>query len=128
MAAALGLVVTLPSIVASAANTIIRRLLPGGNIECTVSQIGLFQANLAIDARQAPTEPDRPGQRIVKLPHCRITYRPEDNQSTMGAYVGKTAYDERLQHGVMVDFHYADGKDYQPSNEAVRAMRPASAN
>lgn len=64
----------------------------------------------------------------VDIPFGRITYRPEDNQSTMGAYVGKTAYDERLQHGVMVDFHYADGKDYQPSNEAVRAMRPASAN
>ena len=76
MAAALGLVVALPSVVASAANTVIRRLLPGGVVECTVSQIGLFQANLAIDARQTPTEPDRPGRRIVKLPHCRITYRP----------------------------------------------------
>ncbi|HOG49807.1 MAG TPA: YdbH domain-containing protein [Lentisphaeria bacterium] len=76
MATALGLVIALPSIVASAANSIIRNLLPGGVIECTVSQIGLFQANLAIDARQAPTQPDQPGQRIVKLPHCRITYRP----------------------------------------------------
>ncbi|NLE55635.1 MAG: hypothetical protein GX617_11905, partial [Lentisphaerae bacterium] len=40
MATALGLVIALPSIVASAANSIIRRLLPGGVIECTVSQIG----------------------------------------------------------------------------------------
>ncbi|MDD4097353.1 MAG: YdbH domain-containing protein [Lentisphaeria bacterium] len=76
MALCLGLVVALPSVVAGAANNIIRRMLPGGVIECTVSQISLFQANLAIDARQASTEPDRPGQRVVKLPHCRITYRP----------------------------------------------------
>jgi branched-chain amino acid transport system substrate-binding protein len=59
----------------------------------------------------------------VDIPFGRITYRPEDNQSTMGAYVGKTAYDAKLQHGVMVDFHYADGKDYQPSAAEVRQLR-----
>ena len=61
----------------------------------------------------------------VDIPFGRITYRPEDNQSTMGAYVGRTAYDARRGHGVMVDFHYADGQDYQPTAAEVRKLRPA---
>ena len=32
-----------------------------------------------------------------------------------------------MKRGVMVDFYYADGKDYQPSDEAVKKLRPASA-
>ena len=56
-----------------------------------------------------------------------ITYRPQDHQSTMGAYVGKTTYSKELQRGVMVDFYYADGKDYQPSDAEVKKLRPASA-
>lgn len=64
----------------------------------------------------------------VATPFGRITYRAQDQQSTMGAYVGKTAYDARLGHGVLVDYRYADGKDYQPSDEAVKKLRPASAD
>ena len=63
----------------------------------------------------------------VDTPFGRITYRPQDHQSTMGAYVGKTAYDEKLKHGVLVDYHYADGKDYQPTDEEVKKLRPAAA-
>ncbi len=40
----------------------------------------------------------------------------------MGAYVGRTAV--RDGKGVMVDWHYADGKDYLPSDEAVKRLRP----
>lgn len=64
----------------------------------------------------------------VDTPFGRITYRAQDHQSTMGAYVGKTAYDARLGHGVLVDYRYADGKDYQPSDEDVKKLRPAAAN
>lgn len=64
----------------------------------------------------------------VATPFGRITYRAQDHQATMGAYVGKTAYDARLGHGVLVDYRYADGKDYQPSDEAVKKLRPASAD
>lgn len=63
----------------------------------------------------------------VDTPWGQITYRPQDNQSTMGAYVGKTTYSKDMKRGVMVDFYYADGKDYQPTDEAVKKLRPASA-
>ena len=41
----------------------------------------------------------------------------------MGAYVGRTAVKDGK--GVMVDWRYADGKDYLPDDEVVRKMRPA---
>jgi branched-chain amino acid transport system substrate-binding protein len=63
----------------------------------------------------------------VDTPFGRITYRAQDHQSTMGAYVGKTAYDEKAKRGVMVNYRYADGKDYQPSDAEVKTLRPASA-
>ncbi|QNN57370.1 ABC transporter substrate-binding protein [Diaphorobacter ruginosibacter] len=63
----------------------------------------------------------------VETPFGRITYRAQDHQSTMGAYIGKTAYDQKLGRGVLVNYHYADGKDYQPSDEEVKKLRPASA-
>lgn len=63
----------------------------------------------------------------VNTPWGPITYRPQDNQSTMGAYVGKTAYSKDMKRGIMTDFYYADGKDYQPTDEAVKKLRPASA-
>ncbi|GGH66598.1 branched-chain amino acid ABC transporter substrate-binding protein [Comamonas phosphati] len=64
----------------------------------------------------------------VDTPFGRITYRAQDHQATMGAYVGKTAYDAKLGHGVLVDYRYADGKDYQPSDEEVKKLRPAAAD
>ncbi len=55
----------------------------------------------------------------------KFTFRAIDHQSTMGAYVGRT----KLVNGkgVMVDWFYADGADYLPSDEEVRKMRPADA-
>lgn len=63
----------------------------------------------------------------VNTPWGPITYRAQDNQSTMGAYVGKTTYSKDLQRGIMTDFYYADGKDFQPSDAQVKQLRPASA-
>jgi branched-chain amino acid transport system substrate-binding protein len=51
-----------------------------------------------------------------------ITYRKIDHQSTMGAYVGYTAL--RDGKGVMVDWKYADGKNYLPTDAEVMKMRP----
>jgi branched-chain amino acid transport system substrate-binding protein len=51
-----------------------------------------------------------------------IEYRASDHQSTMGAYVGKTAI--RDGKGVMVDWRYADGANYLPPDDVARAMRP----
>jgi len=59
----------------------------------------------------------------VDTPFGRVTFRALDHQSTMGAYVGKTAV--RDGKGVMVDWRYADGKDYLPSDDVVRKLRPA---
>ena len=60
----------------------------------------------------------------VKTPFGPITYRAQDHQSTMGAYVGKTA--QRDGKGVMVDFTYQDGGKFQPSDEEVKKLRPAA--
>lgn len=51
-----------------------------------------------------------------------ITFRKIDHQSTMGAFVGRTAL--RDGKGVMIEWKYADGKDYLPSDAEVRKMRP----
>ena len=58
---------------------------------------------------------------VVDTPFGKIMYRPEDHQSTMGAFVGKTKNEGGK--GVMVDYRYLDGAKYQPSNEAVKKMR-----
>ena len=55
-------------------------------------------------------------------PFGPVTFRAIDHQSTMGAYVGRTAVKDGK--GVMVDWKYADGKDYLPSDADVRKMRP----
>jgi len=59
----------------------------------------------------------------VPTPFGRITYRPEDNQSTMGGYVGRTKNEGGK--GVMVDYRYLDGAKFQPSADEVKKMRPA---
>jgi branched-chain amino acid transport system substrate-binding protein len=59
----------------------------------------------------------------VDTPFGKITYRALDHQSTMGAFVGRTAL--RDGKGVMVDWKYANGADYLPSDDWVRAHRPA---
>lgn len=51
-----------------------------------------------------------------------VHFRKIDHQSTMGAYVGYTAL--RDGKGIMVDWSYADGKDYLPSDAEVLQMRP----
>lgn len=60
----------------------------------------------------------------VDTPVGRITYREQDHQSTMGAFVGKTTV--RDGEGVMVDWSYRDGANYLPSDEEVARLRPAS--
>jgi branched-chain amino acid transport system substrate-binding protein len=59
----------------------------------------------------------------VDTPFGKITYRPEDHQSTMGAFVGKTKNEGGK--GVMVDYRFLDGAKYQPTNEQVKKLRAA---
>jgi len=57
----------------------------------------------------------------VDSPTGPFTFRAIDHQSTMGAYVGRTALKDG--RGIMVNWRYADGADYMPSDAEVRAMR-----
>jgi branched-chain amino acid transport system substrate-binding protein len=52
-----------------------------------------------------------------------ITFRAGDHQSTMGAWIGKTALKDG--HGVMVDWQYHDGKAYLPPEADAAKLRPA---
>ena len=51
-----------------------------------------------------------------------IIFRKIDHQATMGAFVGRTALKDGK--GVMVNWKYADGKDYLPGDDEVKQMRP----
>ena len=56
-------------------------------------------------------------------PFGSISFRPLDHQSTMGAFVGRTAVKDGK--GVMVDWRYVNGKDALPPDDEVKRMRPA---
>ncbi len=60
----------------------------------------------------------------VDSPTGPFTFRAQDHQSTMGAYVGRTALEDGK--GVMVDWRYADGEGYLPSDEEIKRLRPGS--
>lgn len=55
-------------------------------------------------------------------PFGEITFRKIDHQSTLGAFVGKTA--QKDGKGVMVDASYKKGSDYLPSDAEVEKLRP----
>ena len=54
-------------------------------------------------------------------PFGPIVWRPIDHQSTMGAYVGQLAQKDGL--GVMVNWRFADGANFQPPLEVIKAIR-----
>jgi len=60
----------------------------------------------------------------VETPFGRITYRAEDHQSTMGAFVGRTKNEGGK--GVMAEARYIDGARVLPGADEVRKMRPAN--
>ncbi len=57
----------------------------------------------------------------MQTPFGQVTWRPVDHQSTMGAYVGQLA--KKGGKGAMVNWRYADGAKYQPSDQEIRALR-----
>ncbi|HEY0877242.1 MAG TPA: ABC transporter substrate-binding protein [Zeimonas sp.] len=62
----------------------------------------------------------------LESPFGPMTYRKVDHQSTMGAYVGRTAL--RDGKGVMVDYRYIDGASVLPDVEETRKLRSADAD
>jgi len=59
----------------------------------------------------------------LMTPFGRITYRAEDHQSTLGAFVGITKNDNGK--GTMVDYRFLDGAKFLPSEAEVRKVRAA---
>ena len=57
----------------------------------------------------------------MQTPFGQIVWRAADHQSTMGAYVGQLA--KKSGEGSMVNWRFADGVDYLPRPEEVRALR-----
>jgi branched-chain amino acid transport system substrate-binding protein len=57
----------------------------------------------------------------MQSPFGPIVWRTIDQQSTMGAYVGQLA--RKDGKGVMVNWRYADGAKFQPSDQEIRALR-----
>ena len=57
----------------------------------------------------------------VDTPAGPITFRASDHQSTMGAWVGKTAIEKGK--GTMVEIKYIDGASVLPSDAEVRKLR-----
>ncbi|MEZ5851883.1 MAG: ABC transporter substrate-binding protein [Hyphomicrobiaceae bacterium] len=60
----------------------------------------------------------------VKTPFGPIVYRTIDNQSTMGAYVGRIAVKDG--RGQMVDWRYEPGERHLPADSVVKKLRPAN--
>jgi branched-chain amino acid transport system substrate-binding protein len=60
----------------------------------------------------------------VLSPFGPMVWRESDHQATMGAYVGYTTVEDGVP--TMRDWSYADGADYLPPDEEVKALRPES--
>jgi branched-chain amino acid transport system substrate-binding protein len=57
----------------------------------------------------------------MDTPFGKVTFRSQDHQSTMGAFVGRIKNEGGK--GVMVDYRYADGANFQPSDAEVVKLR-----
>jgi branched-chain amino acid transport system substrate-binding protein len=57
----------------------------------------------------------------MRTPFGPVTWRAIDHQSTMGAYVGQLA--KKDGRGTMVNWRYADGAKFQPSDQEILKLR-----
>ncbi|UCH72658.1 MAG: ABC transporter substrate-binding protein [Rhodospirillales bacterium] len=84
-----------------------------------------FRAIAAIIEKAGSTDTDKmiaAAEGItVDSPTGPFTFRAIDHQATMGAYVGRTAVKDG--RGIMVDWFYADGADYMPSDDEIKRLR-----
>ena len=85
------------------------------SIEALLNKVENYDAESLVEGMK--------GLQVPSSPSGPFIYRAQDHQATMGAWVGKT--DVQDGKGVMVDWFYADGADFQPSDEEVAKMRPA---
>ena len=85
------------------------------SIAAGIARAGSLDAEKLVDGFSGVT---------FETPFGSATYRALDHQGTLGTCVGKTAL--RDGKGTMVDWHYANGADYLPSDQQVRALRPSA--
>ena len=80
-------------------------------------------ANAIRAANSAETEKLVEALKGLKMPtpFGPIEWRALDHQSTMGAYVGQLA--KKDGKGVMVNWRYADGARFLPTDKEIRALR-----
>ena len=87
-----------------------------------------LQSVAAALRKAGSTETDKLVAAMDNLSHMtpfgQITYRALDHQSTMGAYVGRTAVKDG--RGVMVDWRYEPGERHLPPDDVVKKLRPAN--
>jgi branched-chain amino acid transport system substrate-binding protein len=60
----------------------------------------------------------------LESPFGPVTFRAIDHQSTMGAFVGKTALQDGK--GIMTGASYRNGAQYLPGDDEVKKLRPQS--
>lgn len=58
----------------------------------------------------------------IDSPVGPITYREIDQQTDMGAFVGRLTVEDGMPR--MIDWRFAAGSDYLPDDETVRSLRP----
>ena len=59
---------------------------------------------------------------IFPTPFGPAIWRAQENQGTLGTYVGRSAMKDG--RGIMVDWRYVDGHYALPSDEEVKRLRP----
>lgn len=84
------------------------------SVAAIITRAGKVDSELMVEAAKGVT---------LETPFDEIMYRSLDHQSTLGAYVGRTAL--RDGKGVMVNWRYADGAAYLPGAAEVAKLRPA---
>ncbi|HEY0832417.1 MAG TPA: ABC transporter substrate-binding protein [Azospirillum sp.] len=82
-------------------------------IAAAIEKAGSTDTEKLVEAMRGITTPS---------PFGEVTFRALDHQSTMGGYVGKLAV--KGGRGLMVDWRYADGAAYLPTDDYVRSRRP----
>ena len=85
------------------------------SIAAGIRRAGALDADKLIDGFSGAT---------FETPFGPASYRALDHQGTLGTFVGKTAL--RDGKGIMVDWHYANGAAYLPTDQEVRALRPSA--
>ena len=86
-----------------------------------------LQSVAAVLKKAGSTDTEKLREAMAGLQHDtpfgKVTYRPIDHQSTMGAYVGRTGV--REGKGVMIDWRYEPGEKHLPPDAEVKGKRPS---